>query len=421
MHGIHRAGVAVIVAALAMLALPVAVAADVVSDWNETMIEAQALANTPTPPGTRLAAIVQISVFDAVNGVSPRYTSVHVAPAAPSGASRAAAAAGAAHEALVVLFPAQKALFDARLALTLGTLRGSESSMAAGLAWGTSVADQIIAWRASDGWDTVLPPYVSGSDPGDWVPTPPAFVTTPLFRQVAVTTPFALTSAAQFALPGPPPLTSSAYADAFNEVKAMGSLSSTTRTSAQTLTAQFWASDSVVGFWNRVALQLLAHREHSLVREARSLALLNMSMADGAIAVWDAKNRFDTWRPITAIRQAGLDGNSTTDADSAWVPLIVTPPFQEYPSGHAGVSGSGAGMLAILFGRSTPFTITSINYPGTRRSYATFSDALDDIADARTFGGIHFRFASVDASHMGGQIAAYIVRTKMVRLPGHRR
>jgi hypothetical protein len=394
----------VAVGTLALLAVPATASADTVTDWNGMLIQCEAAAGTPGPPGARIAAIVQISVFDAVNGVHPRYAAIHVPPGAPHGASADAAAASAAHEALMAFFPAQQTMLDEQLAISLALLGGSQQSIDDGMAWGKSVADQVMAWRATDGNNTVLPPYVAGSDPGDWQPTPPAFVATPAFRTFAVTTPFGLTSPSQFRPAGPPALDSAAYAAAFNEEKAIGSATSTTRTDAQTLTGKFWASDSPTGLWNRAALRLLARHHMSMLREARVLALMNAAAADGAIAIWDAKNHFDTWRPITAIQQAGTDGNPATDPDPSWQPLLPTPPFQEYPSGHVGVSSSQAYMLQILFGRH-PITMTSIAYPGMVRRYPSFTAAVDDLADARVFIGIHFRFSGVDATHMGWQIA----------------
>jgi membrane-associated phospholipid phosphatase len=150
-----------------------------------------------------------------------------------------------------------------------------------------------------------------------------------------------------------------------------------------------------------------------MVGEARVLALLNMAQCDGAIAVWDAKNFFDTWRPITAIRAADTDGNPATSPDPTWEPLITTPPFQEYPSGHAGVSSSGAGILAGFFGARTRIYLTSPAFPGEKRRFRGFAAALNDVADARTFAGIHFRPASVDAIAVGQHIARFLRRTML--------
>jgi hypothetical protein len=169
-----------------------------------------------------------------------------------------------------------------------------------------------------------------------------------------------------------------------------------------------------------VAQQLLRRRHASLLGEARVLALMNMAQCDGAIAVWEAKNFYDTWRPITAIRAADTDGNPATTADPTWVPLITTPPFQEYPSGHAGVSSSGAGMLASFFGGRTHFFLTSPAFPGERRRFRSFADALQDVADARTFAGIHFRPASEDSITLGQRIARFLRRTMLRPRDEHR-
>ena len=224
-----------------MLVVPAAAGADVVTDWNRTMVGALVTAASPPPLASRDAAIVQTSVFDAVNGIARRYTPVHVPPAAPPGASRDAAAAGAAYESLVALFPLQRAILDQQLAATLAGIgaRDDGSAIAAGLQWGEQVADQILTWRATDGLAVVPPPYVPAGVPGRYAPTPPAFAP-PAFRPFATMTPFAIASPAQF-LPGPPPaLTSARYARDVNEVKALGSAGSTIRTPRQTETAVFW-------------------------------------------------------------------------------------------------------------------------------------------------------------------------------------
>jgi hypothetical protein len=414
----RRAARLVAIGALALLAVPAMASASTVTDWNQLLMQVETASNTGGPPGARDAAIVQIAVFDAVNGIHPKYAAIHVPPGAPHGASAGAAAASAAHEAMLALFPAQQQMLDVQLANSLAMLTDDQQSIDDGLAWGASVADQVLAWRATDGNNTVLPPYVAGSDPGDWQPTAPAFAATPAFRTFAVTTPFGMTSPSQFRPAGPPALDSAAYAAAFNEEAAIGSLTSSTRTAAQTLTARFWASDSPTALWNRVALRLVARRHMSMVGEARVLALMNAAAADGAIAVWDAKTHFDTWRPITAIQHADTDGNSDTAVDPTWQPLLTTPAFQEYPSGHVGVSSSSAYTLQMLFGRHA-ITMTSVAYPGMVRRYPSFSSAIGDLADARVFSGIHFRFSGVDAARMGRKIAHQDVHALATRSHRH--
>ena len=381
----------------------------VVIDWNQTMLQAFATAGVPAPPGTRLGAIVQASVFDAVNGIERRYTPIHVQPAAPRGASRPAAAASAAHEALVTLFPAQQATLDAQLAASLAEISGdggNSQSIERGLDWGKTVADAILAWRATDGFSTALPPYVPGSLPGDWQPTPPGFSTQPLFRSLAITTPWALTSPSQFRPAGPPSLTSARYVTDFNEEQAYGSLTGSLRSPWQTQTAQFWNSDTVTAFWDRVADQLSEARHLTLSEESRLLAQLNMALSDAAISVWDAKNAFNRWRPVTAI-------------GGGWTPLLVTPVFQEYPSGHSGVSSAAATILAASFGNTTSFTVTSAGLPTVARSFTSFSDAVAQVADARVWGGIHFRFSCDVAGQMGAEVGDYVIQTMLLRIHGH--
>ena len=279
--------------------------ADVVTDWNRTMIAGLEAANPPPPMASRIGAIVQTSVFDAVNGIERRYTSVHVDPAAPRGASRAAAAASAAYTALVALLPAQKPIFDQQLQATLAQITHDPSdpgqSVVRGLDWGKTVANDILAWRANDGINAVLPPYVAGTAPGDYQPTPPLFGP-PLFRQFANMTPFALTSPSQFLPAGPPPLSSPRYAQDLSEVRALGSATSTVRTAEQTQTAVFWQVDTPAAMWNRVADDLADANGTTLTQNARLLALMNIALADATIGIWNAKNHFDAWRPVTAIR-----------------------------------------------------------------------------------------------------------------------
>jgi hypothetical protein len=297
---------------------------------------------------------------------------------------------------------------------TLATLGDDRRSVARGVAWGTSVADQIVAWRAGDHFSDPLPVYVSGTLPGDWQPTPPGFGTQPLFRQLAVTTPFALTSPSQFRPAGPPPLTSARYAADFNEVKAIGNAP----TPEQTATAVFWASDSVTAIWDRVAAQVAEAHDLGLTADARLLAQLNIALADTAIAIWDAKNHFDTWRPVTAIAQADTDNNPDTTAQPGWTPLITTPGFQEYPSGHSGVSAAAGAILASVFGDDTQFTATAAGVPGVERSFTSFSDAVAQVNDARVFAGIHFRFACEDANRVGAEVAGYVNQTMFERVHG---
>jgi hypothetical protein len=381
---------------------------------------------------TRVAAIVQSSVFDAVNGIDPRYAPIHVAPAAPAGASQEAAAVQAAYVALLQLYPAQKSVFDARLAVSLASIgtRESSAAIASGTAWGETVANAILTWRSTDGFTPAPPPFLGGTGVGEWRPTPPAFAPG-AGPQFAYMTPWVISAPGQFRPAGPPELTSARYAADFNETKTMGSMSSTTRTADQTIFAWFWASSTASYLWNNVALSLIdrardssgddgrrGQHHTSTLENARLLALLNLAIADAAIGCWEAKYTYVFWRPVTAIPLADTDGNPATIADPTWVPLFATPAHPEYPSGHSCVSGAAGAVLAHYFGERTRFGVTSDVMPGVVRSFDSFSKALDEVKNARIFAGIHFRSATNDGQTLGASVAGYVLENALQPLAG---
>jgi membrane-associated phospholipid phosphatase len=417
-------------AAVVALAVPGTASADVVTDWNKTLVDALLVARTPPQPGTRIGAIVQTSVFDAVNGIRRRYTQFHpevLTTSAPRGASAPAAAAGAAHTALVALFPAQKATFDDQLAATLATLSDEDGGMSTavrrGLEWGATAAEAILAWRGSDDvTGALLPPYVVEPLPS-WQPTPPSPpCLTPVARQFATMAPWSMTSPSAFLPQSPPALSSARYAQDFNEVKAIGSAATTPDLADEAATARFWAArfDTPVTMWNRAARSLAVSRDVPLVYNARFFALVNVSLADAVIAVYNAKNTYNTWRPITAIQNADIDGNDATIADPSWTPLLTTPCHQEYPSGHSGLSTAAATVLAAFFGDHTTFTVSSdALLDGGTRTYSSFSEAIDEIALARVAAGIHFRFACEAAQQMGEGLADYAMANELLVRAGN--
>ncbi len=197
--------------------------ADEVVNWNQTLFRAGLVAGTSPLVMTRVAAIVQAAVFDAVNGIDRRYAQIHVPAAGPAGASPEAAAVQAAYATLVQLYPAQKGLFDARLAVSLAVVATHASSVAvaSGVAWGQSVADAILAWRSADGFTPAPPPFLGAAIVGTWRPTPPAFAPG-AGPQFAYMVPWVIAAPSQFRPGGPPPLTSDRYAADFNETKNIG-------------------------------------------------------------------------------------------------------------------------------------------------------------------------------------------------------
>jgi hypothetical protein len=372
---------------------------DVVTDWNNAALDAIRAGNTAPPIASRSLAILHASIYDAVNGITRSHEQYLVPSAVPSSASREAAASAAAHEALVNLFPARASNFDAlHAAILAGIPNGPQKT--AGIVWGEFVASQILAARANDGSNAIVPPP-GGSGPGVWIPTPPAFLPY-LLPQWGFVVPFAMTSSSQFRPPGPPSLDSQQYAADLNETKELGEDVGSTRTADQTEIALFWAdgvgTETPPGHWNSIAQIVADTQGNTLEENARLFALLNIAMADAAICAWDAKYTFDFWRPVTAIAFAEPQLN--------WMPLLVTPPFPEYTSGHSTFSGAGATVLQLFYGtEDLPFTSGSDFLPGVFRSFSTPFDAAEEAGMSRIYGGIHFQSANVDGLQAGSNIS----------------
>ncbi len=384
---------------------------DVVLDWNRTLLDAVRLDATPPPLASRNMAMTQAAVYDAISAVdgTPGF---YVRRSAPAGTSPVAAAAAAAHRVLTYLYPAQAATFDAALAASLASVPNGPGKTA-GVALGHSVADAIIALRSTDGWDKFVN-YVPGSQPGDWQPTGPSYASA-LLPQWADLQPFAMSNPAQFLPPGPPDLASQAWAAAYNEVKSLGSATGSTRTADQTQIARFWADGAGTvtppGHWNEIATQIAQAQGNSLAANARLLAELNIALADAAIVCWNAKYDYEMWRPITAIRGGETDGNPNTAPDANWTPLLVTPNFPEYVSGHSTFSAAAATILTDFFGGNVGFTIGSPSLPGVQRKFISFQAAAEEAGLSRIYGGIHYAFSNQDGLAAGRSLGAYVLST----------
>jgi hypothetical protein len=395
--------------------------ADEVTDWNHIMLMAMLTPPvTPAPVATRVAGIFQAAVFDAVNGVDRRYTPIYVPAAAPPGASRRAAVVQAAYATLVNLYPNQKDKFDQQRSASLAAVADTNDAVQEGLSWGQYVADQISAWRSQDGFSDPPPPYLGSNDPGKWRPTPPAMATG-LVPQLAHVTPWVIPSPSRFRTSGPVAMTSDQYLADFNETKSMGGATNSGRTADATLYANFWQVGNPPDYWDPVAVSLAAQHHYSAVQTARMLAVINMGIADAIIGCWDAKYTYSSWRPVTAIQLADTDGNDATAADTAWTPLIVTPPFPEYPSAHSCASGAATRILSQSFGEEAGFNVVSNAMPGVTRQFHNFSAALAEVVNARIYGGIHFRTACVDGTALGFAVGDYVLTHAIVPLPGGRR
>ena len=377
--------------------------ADVVTDWNNAALDAIRAERTAPPIASRSLAILNVSIYDAVNGIARTHEPYLVQSAVAASASRKAAASAAAHEALVNLFPASGSSFDAlHAAILAGIPNGPQKT--AGITWGEFVANQILAARANDGHDAIVPPP-GGSGPGMWVPTPPVFLPY-LLPQWGFVVPFGMSSSSQFRPSGPPSLDSQQYAADYEEVKELGALVGSTRTEEQTEIALFWAdgagTETPPGHWNSIAQIIGAAQGNTLEENARLFALLNIAMADAAICSWDAKYTFHFWRPVTAIAFAEPELN--------WMSFIVTPPFPDYTSGHSTFSAAAATVLPLFYGtEDLPFTVGSDFLPDVYRSFPTCFDAAEEAAVSRIYGGIHFRSASEDGLQAGTSIGEWTV------------
>jgi len=394
--------------------------ADLVTDWNSLALDAIRAGKTPPPLAARNLAILHAAIFDACNGISQNCQPYFVTNKVAGVASKPAAIAAAAREVLDDLFPAQQIIFNAACSNDLAQISDGQSK-SVGIAWGESVAATILHWRNSDN-SSLTVDYEPGSGSGVWIPTPPAFLSALLPNWPFVTC-FAMTNGAQFRPPPPPTLDSQQWADDFNLTKKLGRFDSATRTDEQTEIALFWADGAGTvtppGHWNVIAQQIARQRDNTLDQNARLFALLNVALADAGIVAWDCKYAYNFWRPITAVANADSDGQPDTAPDPSWSPLLVTPNFPEYVSGHSTFSGAAAAVLADFYGADDiAFTTTSDALPGDTRDFTSFSQAAEEAGMSRIYGGIHFMSANEHGLLCGALLGDYVAENFLLPRPG---
>ncbi|XYJ10166.1 hypothetical protein ACSUZJ_22795 [Telluria sp. B2] len=439
--------------------------------WNEVALRAIAVDHTPAVVGdvvqeaeqlgptrtSRVMAIVQIAVYDALNAIAKRYPGYSGTIEALPDSSQDAAIAQATHDTLVALYPRQAARFDAWLREDLARLPEGRAKRN-GVDVGRRAAAAILALRASDGnYDSepvVGEDYQVSNAPGQWRPDPVSRSPIALGAYWRNVRPFVLRAADQFQPPPPPALESEAYARAFKEVKELGGdgiRTPTRRTRDQTVAGIYWAYDSTAWIgtparlFNQITMQLALRRSKDALELARTMALVNVAIADATMAVWQAKYDDDFWRPVTAIREAspgtgptGLgDGNPRTAADPHWTPLGApasnlvgpnfTPPFPSYVSGHAGFCGATFHMLRRLYGDRIAFSFVSDEFNGiTRdnkgrvrprlpRSYATLAQAEEEAGQSRIYLGVHWQFDKTAGRELSHQVADYVFARGLLR------
>jgi membrane-associated phospholipid phosphatase len=386
--------------------------ANTVVQWNRALL---VIVRTPkaqpaTIHPTRSFAIMHAAIYDAVNAIEGTHKPYLVRLTRTSRfASQDAAADAAAHAVLVALYPNFQTTLDAELQQLLAQIPDG-ADKAEGISIGGTVAERILALRSNDGSASAQSPFVFGAAPGDYQSTPPNFPAQPQFTHWSHVIPFALERASQFRPEPPPALASDTYSDVLNEVQSLGVTGSTTATSDEALTGRFW-NGAIQNYWNEIAQTAGVAQNLTTAQNARLFALLNVTFADDVIAFYDAKYTYNFWRPVTAIREDGTDGNPKTLPDPNWLPEVGnTTPDPSYPGAHAVISASGASVLSSFFGRNHfDFNVTSEVLPGPNRSFSSFSAAAEEATLSRIFAGVHFRSDLTTGQHLGRQIADLVV------------
>ena len=380
--------------------------------WNRTLLVIVRTkgAQPATVHPTRSFAIMHAAVYDAVNAIDrshePYLVELRRVPAA---ASQDAAASVAAHDVLSALYPAFQTTLDSQLNEELAALP-ADVHRTQGEEVGHAVAAAVLDLRREDGSAAQPIPFVFINAPGRYQSTPPNFPPEPQFTHWSHVTPFVLRRADQFR-PGPPPaLTSDAYADSFNQVKALGIADSTAATPDEKLIGRFW-NGAIQNYWNEIAQTATLRQGLTTAHSARLFALLNLSLADSVIAFYDAKYTYNFWRPVTAIRAAEPRANPATQPDPNWLPEVVkTTNDPSYPGAHAAVSAAAQTVLVAFFDKDDiSLNVTSEVLAGAERHFESFSAAEREASLSRIFAGVHFSTDEQAGETLGRRVADFVI------------
>lgn len=390
------------------LALPaLAPAADVVTEWNLKAGELIA-AHQPGPPGSATLAVLQTAVFDAVNAITRQYPKALVAAlSAAPGASVDAAVAAVNRSVLLQLAPSQQAAIEAAYQAALAGIAEGPAK-ADGIAVGEQAVAQLIARRA--GQASPMAYYRPVTRPGQYVPT----VVPVGGDAVPVTRCWFLDRVDQFRPGEPPALNSTVWARDYNEVKLMGARTGSQRTPEQTQIARFWTTTGPAVYFP-IARSVTGQPGREVTRNARFLAVFAQVGVDAIDAVFDAKYRYQFWRPFTAIRNGDQDGNDATERDPSWLPFIETPMHPEYPCAHCSAAGGYGAVLQAEIGlEPTPRLIsTSPTLPGATRSWRSVADFVQEVSEARIYDGVHYRNSTEVGTALGRKVGELAVAKLM--------
>jgi len=407
------AGLRVILSTLlACTSLPALAAPNVITDWDEKAVAA-VQGNAAFPPrigptgGNRIMAVVHLAMFEATNAIDTKYEGYKSAAKPDIGCSQQAAAAKAAATVLIKMHPESAAKTQQELDAYLEKIPAGEGKDR-GIKLGEESATKVLALRDDDGYDRPNT-YRPRTEPGVYVAT-----VQPVFWEFSDMRPFALASPSQFR-PGPPPeLKGDTWAKDYNEIKELGGKNSAKRTQRQTEDAKFWLSAGPA-MYQPIVRQTVISREMSIVESARFMTIVTTAQMDALIAVFDAKYKYEFWRPMTAIRNGDIDGNNATERLAAWQPLDVTPLHPEYPCAHCVLAGALAGSIEALLGTTNipEASMTSPTAPGVTHTFTNVRAVSDEVAGARIYAGFHYRYSTVVGTELGMKIGAYVAQNAL--------
>jgi hypothetical protein len=387
---------------------------DIVLQWNQTILDSIRAERTLPPVAARALAMVHIAMYDSLNEIEGQHTpysytfpGIRVVNPSPN-----VSASTAAYIVASYLYPAREPIFRQQWLASFASGDGAVRN-ATGVTWGTYVGNRVIDYRRNDGASRTVV-YTPSGLVGRWKPTLPNFTPALLPQWPNVLT-FGVTEKIFYRPAAPPGLETIQFANAYNEVKRLGAVNSTVRTADQTQIAMFWedgpGSVTPPGHWQVIARDLSRRYRLNRVQNARLFALLSIAQADAGICCWDAKYRYDYFRPITGITEK-CSNRSDVVTDPTWRPLLPTPAFAAYSSGHSTFSSASARLLALYFGTDRiAFSGPSPDPPrwpqlvGVVRSWSSLSQAAAEAGQSRIFGGIHWQFDNTAGVTTGRGIA----------------
>lgn len=381
-----------------------------VTHWNEVASDTINLpaATTGSPAEQRPSdtvdlAVVHLAIYNALAAITGQYQPygglTQVVPGAD--VSQQAAVGAAAYGVLKGTYPNRSAQYQAAYESFLASIPGG-AAKSEGVAVGSAAASAMLALRGDDGRSVALVPYVPGTQPGRFRGV------NPINRYAPFIKPFAMTSASQFRTPSPPALDSEAYAIDFNETRLLGAAVGSTRTDAQVEIARFY-TEAPPRYLQR-NFRRFAMSDASLVDQARLMAMLFTAAADAGIACFESKYHYEFWRPQSAIALADTDGNPATTPDATWTPVVPTPNHPEYPAAHACITAATAETLKTYYRTDqVEFTLDS-TVTGTTRTFKTTQAMVDEVRDARVYGGMHFRNSTLRGAELGTSVAQWVLQ-----------